>query len=190
MGPIQSTARAATQEARFSGACTCYNGGMTRRSRAREVALQLLFQRDHNPGVDRPAIEAFAAQRLRDADVRRFCLELFDGVVSHLDDIDLKLAAAAENWRLARMATVDRNLLRLGAFEILFQKETPPAVALDEAIELARRFGSADSSAFVNGVLDRLRREAQPGETEPPPPHPAPAKADQGEGSEPVQEGI
>src|SRR5205814_9874572 len=110
--------------------------------------------------------EDFAARRLRDADVRRFSLELFDGVVSHLEEIDQKLSAAAENWRLARMATVDRNLLRLGAFEILFQKETPSAVALDEAIELARRFGSADSSSFVNGVLDRLRREAEPATVE------------------------
>lgn len=135
---------------------------MSRRTRAREVALQLLFQREHNSGADRPAIEAFAVERIRDSDVRRFCLELFDGVVAHLEELDQKLSAAAENWRLARMTTVDRNLLRLGAFEILCQKETPPAVALDEAIELARRFGSADSSAFVNGVLDRLRREAHP----------------------------
>src|SRR5436190_14788788 len=88
-----------------------YNVGMTRRSRAREVALQLLFQRDHNPGVDRPTIEAFAAQRLREPEVRGFCLALFDGVVSHLQEIDQRLAAAAENWRLVRMATVDRNLL-------------------------------------------------------------------------------
>lgn len=135
---------------------------MSRRSRAREVALQLLFQRDHNAAVARPAIEAFAEERLRDPETRRFCMELLDGVVGHLEEIDAKLAAAADNWRLPRMATVDRNLLRLGAFEILFLKDTPPAVALDEAIELARRFGSAESSAFVNGVLDRLRRETEP----------------------------
>ncbi|MBI3408662.1 MAG: transcription antitermination factor NusB [Planctomycetes bacterium] len=145
---------------------------MSRRSRAREVALQLLFQRDHNAAVARPAIEAFAEERLRDLETRRFCLELFDGVVGHLEEIDAKLAAAADNWRLPRMATVDRNLLRLGAFEILFLKDTPPAVALDEAIELARRFGSAESSAFVNGVLDRLRREAEP--LAPPPASPIP----------------
>ena len=135
---------------------------MSRRSRAREVALQLLFQRDHNAAVARPAVEGFAEERLREPEIRRFCLELFDGATTHLEEIDAKLAAAADNWRLPRMATVDRNLLRLGAFEILYLKDTPPAVALDEAIELARRFGSAESPAFVNGVLDRLRREADP----------------------------
>jgi N utilization substance protein B len=82
-------------------------------------------------------------------------------VATHLADIDRRLSEAAENWRLPRMATVDRNALRLGAFELLYHLETPPAVAFDEAIELARRFGTADSPAFVNGVLDRLRRAAQ-----------------------------
>jgi N utilization substance protein B len=133
---------------------------MTRRSRAREVALQLLFQRDHNPGVDRAAIERFVQDRLRDPELQPFCLGLYDGTVDHLADIDQRLAAAAENWRLPRMATVDRNVLRLGAFELLHQPETPPSVALDEAIELARRYGSADSPAFVNGVLDKLRQAA------------------------------
>src|SRR5438105_10465552 len=133
---------------------------MKRRSRAREVALQLLFQRDHNPGVDRAAVEQFVQDRLREPGTRQLCLDLYGGIVAHQLDIDKRLAAAAENWRVIRMATVDRNVLRLGAYEILFTKDTPAAVALDEAIELARRYGSADSSGFVNGVLDRLRREA------------------------------
>ncbi len=135
---------------------------MTRRTRAREVALQLLFQRDHNPNIPRADVERFAADRLRDEKLQTFCLSLLDGVLANQIDIDQKLAAAAENWRLARMPTVDRNLLRLGAFEMLYQKENPPAVVLDEVIELARRFSTADSSAFVNGVLDRLRQEAAP----------------------------
>ncbi len=131
---------------------------MTRRSRAREVALQLLFQRDHNPGVDRASIERFVRDRLRDANLEPFCLSLYDGVVTHLEAIDQRLAAATENWRLPRMASVDRNVLRLGAYELIFAPETPASVALDEAIELARRYGAADSSAFVNGVLDKLRQ--------------------------------
>ena len=129
---------------------------MTRRSRAREVALQLLFQRDHNPGVDRAAVERFVRDRLRDPGLEPFCLGLYDGVVTHLADIDERLGQAAENWRLPRMAAVDRNALRLGAYEILFAPDTPPGVALDETIELARRYGSADSPTFVNGVLDQL----------------------------------
>jgi transcription antitermination protein NusB len=133
---------------------------MTRRSRGREVALQLLFQREHNPQIDRAAVEQFVRDRVREEPIRKFCLVLFDGVAEQLADIDTKISAAAENWRLARMPTVDRNILRLGAYELLFMKDTPAAVAFDEAIELARRYGTADSSAFVNGVLDRLRRES------------------------------
>ncbi len=135
---------------------------MTRRSRAREVALQLLFQRDHNPNTPRATLERFAKDRLREDPLIQFCLALVDGVGTNQAEIDQKLTAAAENWRLPRMATVDRNLLRLGAFEMLYQKETPAAVVLDEIIELARRFGTAESPSFVNGVLDRLRREANP----------------------------
>jgi N utilization substance protein B len=131
---------------------------MTRRSRAREVALQLLFQRDYNPGLGRPAVERFARDRLRDPGLEPFCLGLYDGTVAHLADIDARLAAAAENWRLPRMAGVDRNVLRLGAYELLHTPETPPEAALNEAIELARRYGSAESPAFVNGILDRLRQ--------------------------------
>src|SRR5437588_2832235 len=133
---------------------------MTRRSRAREVALQLLFQGDLNPGMTRAAIEQFVRDRLRESELQTFCLKLFDGVKANAGVIDERLAAAAENWRLPRMAAVDRNVLRLGAYELLFTPETPPRVVLDEAIELARRYGSADSPAFVNGVLDRLLASA------------------------------
>ena len=133
---------------------------MTRRTRGREVALQLLYQREQNSKIDRAAIEQFARTRVREVPLRAFCLFLYDGVVANLADIDAKISAAAENWRLARMPTVDRNILRIGAFELLHMQDTPAAVAFDEAIELARRYGTADSSAFVNGVLDRLRREA------------------------------
>ena len=132
---------------------------MTRRSRAREVALQILFQFDHNPNVERSAVEQFAQDRLRDLSLIAFCWRLVDGVQTNREAIDQKLSAAAENWRLQRMAGVDRNVLRIGAFEMLFAADAPPIAALDEAIELARRFGSADSPAFVNGVLDRLKRE-------------------------------
>jgi len=135
---------------------------MARRSRAREVALQLLFQRDHNPSVDRVRTEGFVNDRIRDAALRRFCLSLYDGVVAHGTEIDRRLAEAAENWRLPRMATVDRNVLRLGTYELLFTANTPAGVAIDEAIELARSYGSAESPAFVNGILDKVRQTASP----------------------------
>lgn len=139
--------------------------GMMKRSRAREIALQLLFQRDHNASLDGAAVEGFIHDRLRDESLQCFCRQLFEGVVGHAEEIDRRLAEAAENWRLPRMATVDRNVLRLGAYELLFEPQTPAGVAIDEAIELARRFGSAESPAFVNGILDRVR---QPPATEAP----------------------
>jgi N utilization substance protein B len=135
---------------------------MARRSRAREVALQLLFQRDFNPGVERSVIERFVHDRLRDTSLEPFCLGLFDGTAAKTGEIDPRLAAAAEHWRVARMPAVDRNVLRLGAFELLFTPDTPANVVLNESIELVRRYGSADSPAFVNGVLDQLRKAAAP----------------------------
>lgn len=135
---------------------------MARRSRGREVAIQLLYQYDHNPKVSRADIETFARERLRDPELTAFCLNLFDGVRDHVAEIDQRLADAAQNWSLARMAPVDRNILRLGAYELLYSFATPPAVALDEAITLGRRLGGKDSAAFVNGVLDRLREDVAP----------------------------
>src|SRR5262245_51275471 len=133
---------------------------MTRRSRAREIALQLLYQRDHNPGVYRARLEDFVRQPLGMPEPDPFCLSSSDGVVGCVPESGRQLGESAANWRLPRMATVDRNVLRLGAYELLFAPDTPGRVAIDEAIELARRFGSAESPAFVNGILDRLYNAA------------------------------
>jgi N utilization substance protein B len=144
---------------------------MTRRSRAREVALQLLFWRDLNPTADRPAVEQFVRERLRDPGLEPFCLGLFDAVLARSEEIDRRLTAAAENWRLVRMAAVDRNVLRLGTAELLTTApDAPAAVVINEAIELARRYGSKDSPAFVNGVLDKVNqlRSEPPVAAEPP----------------------
>jgi N utilization substance protein B len=134
---------------------------LTRRFRAREVALQLLFQKDQNPNpVPRKVIEKFAHDRLNhDAELAAYCLGLYDGTLRHQAEIDPKLVATAENWRLSRMTPVDRNVLRLGAYELLFDPLGPPIeVAINEAIELAQRYGSKDSGGFVNGILDKLAR--------------------------------
>src|SRR5688572_29659933 len=98
---------------------------MMRRSRAREVVLQLLFQRDLQPGVSRAAVDVFAKERLNDAASVAFCIKLYNGVLEKQAEIDQKLAGAAENWRVSRMAAVDRNLLRLSAYELMFDQETP-----------------------------------------------------------------
>src|SRR5262245_41789210 len=142
---------------------------MTRRSRAREVALQLLFQFDLNPGVERGVQEQFVRERLHDAEAERFCLAIVDGVQAMRPEIDRTLSEVAENWRLPRMAAVDRNVLRLAAFELLHMPQTPATAVINEAIELARRFGSKDSPAFVNGLLDRIARQRD-GEAPPPAP--------------------
>jgi N utilization substance protein B len=144
---------------------------MARRSRAREVALQLLFQWDQNPNpVPRPAAERFARERLlADKDMVAYCLALFDGVVARRADIDPLLTGAATNWRLSRMMPVDRNVLRLGAYELTFDPNPQPLeVVINEAIELSRRYGSAESPAFVNGVLDRIAK-SRPVKAEPAP---------------------
>ena len=145
---------------------------MARRSRAREVVLQLLFQWDQNPtAAPRAAVEQFARERLLgDAEMVAYALALFDGVRAHKDRIDPLLAQAAENWRLSRMMPVDRNVLRLGAYELHFDPDGQPLeVVINEAIELARRFGSADSPKFVNGVLDKIAKAHGAGNAESPP---------------------
>jgi N utilization substance protein B len=120
----------------------------------------MLFLKDQNRvPVPRPALERFANDRLRDPELIAFCLALYDGVLQHQAGIDQALAATAENWRLHRMMPADRNVLRLGAYELLHDPEPSPAAAvLNEAIELARRFGTADSPGFVNGILDKIAR--------------------------------
>jgi N utilization substance protein B len=133
----------------------------TRRSKAREVALQLLFQNDLNTQpMPRPAHDAFVRDRLlRDRDAISFCESLYEGVQGQREKIDTLLSASAENWKLHRMLPVDRNVLRLATYEMLFAAEpTPATAAINEAIELSRRYGSADSPSFVNGVLDKIAK--------------------------------
>ena len=127
----------------------------SRRSRAREMALQMLYQQDLNPDVPAEVVRNLIVERLRDETLSRFAWSLFAGVMESRPALDARIEATATNWRLNRMAPTDRNVLRLGAFELLYT-ETPPKVAIDEALELAKRYGTAQSSQFVNGILDRL----------------------------------
>jgi N utilization substance protein B len=133
---------------------------MTRRSRAREVALQLLVWRDMNPTAPAESVDRFVRDRLRDPTHEPFARRIYDGVIAQQAEIDAAIVAAAENWRLPRMPPVDRNVLRIGVFEMRDTADpSPPAVVINEAIELARRYGSADSPAFVNGVLDQIKSQ-------------------------------
>jgi len=148
---------------------------MGTRRRGRELALQILYQLDVQNQLSFAKGEAsnYVEQVLRlfwqsfarapdegdegaaDEDDRQFADELVRGVRAHLDEIDEAIGRASRNWRLERMARVDRNLLRLGLFEMKHSSDVPPKVAINEAIEIAKRYGTAESPAFVNGILDR-----------------------------------
>jgi len=132
-----------------------------RRTRARQVALQVLYQQDMRPHRDIKLRHAFIDSRLSDPTSRAFSNSLVDGVMEHRADIDRRVSHAADNWRMERMATVERNVLRLAAFELLYTRDIPAGTVFDEAIEMARRFGGADSSAFVHGVLDKVRKDLE-----------------------------
>jgi transcription antitermination protein NusB len=128
---------------------------MSRRSRAREVALQILFEDDVNPRASVADTKKFLHGRLNNAELEEFCLSLILGVRRNQTELDQLLSETADNWSLARMAATDRNVLRLGAYEILYT-DTPDRAAINEAVELAKRFGSAQSAPFVNGILDKF----------------------------------
>lgn len=127
----------------------------SRRSRAREMALQMLYQQDINPDISADVVRQLIQERLTDEDLARFCWSLFAGTMECRPAVDAKIEATAANWSLKRMAPTDRNVLRLGAFELL-NTDTPPRVIIDEALELAKKYGTAQSAQFVNGILDRL----------------------------------
>jgi len=133
---------------------------MSRRSRAREIVLQVLYQDDLNADQPEDIRLKFINSRLNhDHALIDFAQQLLAGVRKHQEKVDARLEETARNWRLSRMAATDRNVLRLGAYEILFT-DTPDRVVINEAIELAKRYGTNNSSQFVNGVLDRLMSQA------------------------------
>lgn len=131
---------------------------MARRSRAREVALQVLYQDDLNPQQEPAVTDEFLVARLKASELVEFGRSLVAGVRRNRAELDELLERTADNWSLSRMAAADRNVLRLGAYELLFT-DMPERVAINEAVELAKRYGSRQSAQFVNGILDRLLKE-------------------------------
>jgi N utilization substance protein B len=129
---------------------------MARRSKAREVALQLAYEIDRNPDATWQHIREFVAQRLADPALQQFACELVEGVRTKREELDQRVGAVAHNWTVGRMTPIDRSILRLGSYELLFRGDVPPKTAIDEAIELAKRYGTHESSRFVNGILDRI----------------------------------
>jgi transcription antitermination protein NusB len=132
-----------------------------KRRKAREFALQILFQLDIRK--EKPTLTLFKrfwTEFEPDDEVRAFTEEIVKGTFKHLKVINEKVLASAKNWSLDRMATVDRNVLRMAAYEILYRMDIPPSVTINEAIELAKKFGTDESGAFVNGILDNVARMA------------------------------
>jgi N utilization substance protein B len=140
---------------------------MGNRTKARARALQVLYAwelRGRTEGLRAVDRELTApGERTLSADIRAYADRLMETIESHRDELDERIQGLAENWRLARMTTVDRNILRIAAAEMIYIDEIPLRVALHEALRLAEWFGTSESRRFINGVLDALLRELQPG---------------------------
>jgi N utilization substance protein B len=129
---------------------------MSVRRRAREIALQVLYQLDISQGDPGEVLALYWENFRPSPKAREFCQKLVEGVRGSQGEIDPFIEENSENWTLKRMAAVDRNILRLATFELLYCPEIPFKATLNEAIELAKRFGSDDSGAFINGILDKI----------------------------------
>ena len=126
------------------------------RRRARELAIQVLFHLDFSPDDPDGTFELIYKNFSSKRSIRPFSKELVLGVRENMAEIDKVLARASKNWRLERMSRLDRSILRLAAFEILFREDIPPKVSIDEAVEVGKKFGSEDSGSFINGILDNI----------------------------------
>lgn len=137
---------------------------MGTRRRSRELALQLLYQNELTDAPPEAMQEGFDEWQSAAEGVREFADRLLRGTLSRLAEIDAELGRQTTHWRLERLAAVDRNILRLAMYELMFEEGTPHAVVIDEAIEIAKKYGAKDSGRFVNGVLDGfVRRRSQAG---------------------------
>jgi N utilization substance protein B len=135
-----------------------------KRRKAREYALQLLFQTDFTQGkLNSKDIKEFWSEKKEAKDVKDFTEDLVRGTLGRLNEIDNIIETVTENWLLKRMSAVDRNILRFAAYEILYRKDIPSAVTINEAIEIAKKYSSTEAAPFLNGVLDRLAKEAGKG---------------------------
>ena len=129
---------------------------MGARRKARELALQMLFQHDLSGNTPDMIVTTFEDLQKSKANTREFAVRIFQGTLEHLAEIDQMIVAQADNWRIERMAVVDRNIIRMSIYEFLHENDTPKLVIIDEAIEIAKKFGTQKSSQFINGILDGI----------------------------------
>ena len=139
---------------------------MGARRKARVCALQMLFQYDiAKPRVEELIITYWDSFGDEIGDVARdFSNQLARGAISHLEEVDNLIVKRAENWRISRMAVVDRNILRLAIYEFLYEPGTPRTVVINEALEIARRFSTFEATQFINGILDAIKRDLDTGQ--------------------------
>jgi len=129
---------------------------MRARSKAREIALFILYQIDIYKRDYKEAFQNYLEEYPQKEEVVNFSLRLIEGVLENLEFLDSVIKKYIENWDIKRLAFIDRNILRLSTYELLFLDDIPPKVSINEAIELAKRFGDINSSSFVNGILDKI----------------------------------
>lgn len=129
---------------------------MGARRKSRELALQMLFQHDVSGNEPEAVVLTFDDLQSVKPPVRDFAIRIFEGTVRHLEEIDRMITEQADNWRLSRMAVVDRNIIRMSIYEFLHESDTPKLVIIDEAIEIAKKFGTEKSGPFINGILDGI----------------------------------
>lgn len=130
-----------------------------KRRKGREYAFQFLFQFDFTGKMpDKRDFEQFWTDKDGDPEVKEFAEDIVYGTISHLAEIDTEIKKAAEHWVLERMAAADRNILRSAAYELLFRKDIPSVVTINEAIEIAKRYSTGDSASFINGILDTIAK--------------------------------
>ena len=146
-----------------------------KRTRARELCLQYLYQVDLLGEGILDALDDFLREEEKDRDTRTYAREMILVTCKQRDNIDAEIKAVAQNWEIHRMAVIDRNVLRLATYELLYRDDIPPKVAINEAIELGKRFSTSNSGSFINGILDKIKSKHQKTQVETAPEAPAPA---------------
>ncbi len=131
---------------------------MRKRTKSRECALQILYAFDIRKENAQTIIENYWQQHEVEVEVKKFAGCLIKGVMKNLSGIDEFISKYTDNWRIERMAVIDRNIIRMATYELLFEEDIPPKVSINEAVELAKRFGDDESGRFVNGVLDKINK--------------------------------
>jgi transcription antitermination factor NusB len=132
---------------------------MGKRRRARELAIQVLFHMEYNPGDPGESFDRVCESFGPPKEVRAYSREVVLGVWEKKADLDRLIRRSSKNWRVERMTRVDRNILRIAIYEVVYRKDVPPKVSIDEAVELGKRYGTEESGAFINGILDHIYNE-------------------------------